>query len=392
MEISGLEILPRGNQVRAQVRLASVGGSETLWYDVDEKYGRFMPGARLDAFVVGALLVAMERGERELVARGPMSERLLHNLQQVIPIWRLATPGRSAVAIRPDAVLPKGEVNEGAVVTGFSGGIDSFSTLADYLDPPNLPGYRLTHLLFCNVGNHGEGEGGRRTFSDRWGIIKDYASSVGLDFVRVDSNLGDLLTRPFTASHVARNTSAVLLLQALFARYLFSSSFSFRDSHFGETEDVSHTDPAAVHLLSTESLECISTGCQRSRVEKTKKAITVPGIRQTLNVCNHPSAGAKNCSKCYKCLRTLASLDLLGVLDEFDTLFDLAAYRRRRFEYLALLPARTDDPFIREIYEFSRTSDARLPVGAQLVHRLWPALSPLAKIARGTTRRLAGSS
>ena len=80
----------------------------------------------------------------------------------------------------------------------------------------------------------------------------------------------------------------------------------------------------------------------------------------------------------------MVTLELLGELEGFDAVFDLDLYRRsrERLEYLLLLPGRTDDPFIREILEFTRTPEARLPRFAARFHTLWPALGFPHRVAR----------
>ena len=387
MDLERLELIERDGVVRAQVRLTSTRAVETLWFDVDARYSGYVTTSRFDGFVVAALLVAMERGETELVVHGTVSERLLHNLQhQLMPLWRLMNPHMHAVTLRAAATESAAGQSSGAVVTGFSGGIDSFCTLADYLAPGPLRSYALTHLIFCNVGNHGRGEGGRRLFADRWNLLRDYGASVGLATIRVDSNLDDFLNTSFARTHVARNTSAALLLQGGVSKFLMSSGCRFEDFHISNSHDLAYADPAAVHLLSTESLECLSVGCEYSRVEKTRRAIAVPGCDRVLNVCNHPAEGGRNCSRCYKCLRTLSTLDLLGALDAFDQIFDLEVYRRRRFNYLMLLPGRTDDKLIREIYEFSRQPEARVPPHVRVFHAAWPAFSLPFRAARTVSR------
>jgi hypothetical protein len=213
-------------------------------------------------------------------------------------------------------------------------------------------------------------------FEDRWNLLKDYGASVGLATVGVDSNLDELLKASFAHTHIPRNTTAVLLLQRLFSKYLVSSGARFDDCRIAPSTDVAYADPVAVHLLSTETLQCISTGCQYSRVEKTRRAITVPGCERMLNVCNHPPPGGSNCSRCYKCLRTLSALDVMGELERFKEAFDLTAYRRRRFDYLMLLRGRAKaDTFIREVYEFSKQPDANVPRYAKLFHAAWPVFS-----------------
>jgi hypothetical protein len=373
--------------VRIEALLKSAAGSEALWYEFDARFADALDTTRLDGFTVAALMIAMERGERELVLEGPMSEKLFHNLtRQLAPILRLVVPELHSVSIRPGA-LDHSAPSANGVITGFSGGIDSFCTIADYANPSTWPGYRLTHLLFCNVGSNGRGAGGRRVFLERWQLIKDFAAEIGLEMIRVDSNLDSLIETRFERTHVLRNASVVLLLQRLVGKYLYSSTYRLQDCYIGAASDMAYADPATVHLLSTESLECISTGCQDSRVEKTRRAISVPQARHLLNVCVTPLDGTgRNCSRCFKCLRTLAALDLLGQLEAFEDVFDLSVYRGHgvRDAYLMMLPARTKDPFIRELLELARRPDIRLPRHVAAFHAAWPLL----KIPYGWARAL----
>lgn len=364
-------------------------GSEVLWFEFDAKYAHGVVTDRLDGFAVAALLIAMERGEGELIIEGALSERLFHGLRhQLIPILRLVVPELHDVTIKPATLDSTREPAPHGVMTGFSGGVDSFSTIADYFSPGTLPSYRLTHLLFCNVGSNGSGQ---RVFQERWKLIKDFGPSVGLDMIRVDSNLDELLEISFERTHLLRNASAGLLLQGIIGKYVYSSGYHFRDCYVDESSDISHADPAAVHLLSTERFECISTGCQYSRVEKTRRVITAPEAKRTLNVCVMPGSGTRrNCSRCYKCLRTLATLDLLGEIDGFDQVFDLELYRRfrHRDQYLMMLPAREDDPLIREILELTRQPGVRLPRHVAAMHTIWPALK-IPYLAARAVKRLA---
>jgi hypothetical protein len=216
-----------------------------------------------------------------------------------------------------------------------------------------------------------------------------------LPIVVVDSNLSELLERPFEATLTARTASAALLLQGLFGKFLHSSSHKYADCHFQQTKYVTHTDPAAVHLLSTESFESVSTGSRHSRVAKTRIALRMPHIRDVLNVCIHPREDGRNCSRCEKCLRTLATLDLLGELEGFDRVFDLDLYRQwtNRLQYLLLLPGRTDNSFMKELFDFARTGDARMPGYIARFHDAWPVLGVpyrTVKAARKQFRRALG--
>lgn len=387
MHVDLPRIYPTGDKTRVDAAMQTARGSISLWYEVDAAYTRHLIATRLDGFAVAALMIAMEKGEPELVLNGPVSERLLHSLQsQIEPLFKVLNPMWHEVTIKARAVEPSPAPERPAVVTGFSGGVDSFFTIAEYLTPERSPSYRLTHLLFCNVGSHGRGDGGRRLFHERWNLINAFGTSIGLPIVRVDSNLDDLLDTRFERTHVARNASAVLALQGLFTKYLYSSTYRYQDCYFAETDDMAHADPATVHTLSTESLDVLSIGCECSRVRKTSLAARMPQTRTMLNVCMNPASGGRNCSRCSKCLRTLATLDLLGIVEEFDAVFDLGVYRGLRTEYLMLLPNRTDDPFIRELYEFSRTPEARVPRSVSKFFAIWPLIKGPARAAKALKR------
>jgi hypothetical protein len=385
MRLHSPVVTVRDGYARLEASLESPRGPRTLWYEVDSSHADALAHDRLDGFAIPALLMAMEVGEGELVLDGRMSERLVYNLEsQVAPMLRGIVSGLRDVSLRAPALDACTARRGTGVVTGFSAGIDSLCAVAEHLDPCDTPGYRLTHLVFCNVGSHGHGDRGRELFRQRWDLIRKFGDAVGLPIVRIDSNVDDLVATSFEQSHALRNASAVLTLQGLFGRYLYSSTYQFRDCHFRSSWDVAHADPALVPLLSTERFESVSTGCQYTRVEKTRIALRLPETRTTLNVCTVPRADGRNCSRCWKCLRTLVTLELLGELDGFGAVFDIERYRksRERIEYLMLLPGRTEDPFIRELYEFAQTPAARVPRFASRFHAWWPAFDVPYRVAR----------
>lgn len=382
MKLSPAECTLSRDSVRLQAEIVSNAGSEFLWFEFDARLAPSLVVDRLDAFAVIALIMAMERGE-DLIVDGAISERLLHNLDhQVRPILRLVIPELHDSRIHAQTVDSRGEPRGRGVATGFSGGIDSFSTIAEYFSPDTAPGYKLTHLLFCDVGSHPSAQ----IRDGRWSLIKEFGQAIGLELVTVRSNLMQRVKTRFERTHMLRNAAAALTLQGLFGKYLYSSGYRFQECHFHEYGDIACADPAMVHQFSTESFEAISTGCQHSRVDKTRLAVSVPHVRRFLNVCNHPDATARNCSKCYKCLRTLVTLELLGQIDGFDQVFDLDVYRHYRTEYLLLMPGRTEDALIGEIFEFSKHAEAHLPWYAAAIHAMWPALKLPYAAARSIKR------
>jgi hypothetical protein len=357
MIVNPLEVVQRDGEVRLECRIEHARGVETLWYAVDEKYAPYLTTDRLDGFLVGVLLLAMKQNE-DIEVRGAISEKLYYHLTSYYTqIVRLVIPSLRPITIRAATLeAATGAATGSGVATGFSAGIDSFACVHDHLvaDPP--AGYRLTHFVFNNVGSHGEWNADRAhtLFRARYDLIRGYPEALGLEFVRIDSNLSDLLKMSFELTHVPRNVSAVLMLQRLFGKYYYSSAFRYEDSYVRPGMGIAYADPFAIHHLSTETFECISTGCQHTRVEKTRRTALVPGAERWLNVCVMPGMEGRNCSKCWKCCRTLLTLELLGSLEKFAGVFDLRAWRKARDWYVAeTILRKRDDALSTEIREYA---------------------------------------
>lgn len=395
MELSQLEIVPAGDQVRIQCHVSWQGGNETLWYAVDRRHRDCLEDQRYDGLLVGALLKAMALGE-DIEVHGALSERLAFNLRH----YYMAIVAGMQPALRPVAIHAErlddgvGRPRPAGVGTGFSAGIDSFAVLHDHYHHEQRPGYRITHLLFNNVGSHGDRhfDAARRLFHQRFGTVRGYPESLGLDFIRVDSNLSDLLQMNFEHTHTPRNFSVVLLLQKLFGRYYYASTFQYRDCFVGPSYDMAFCDPMAVHLLSTETLDCVATGAQHSRVKKTRLVARVPDASRWLNVCTNVAADGRNCSKCPKCCRTLMTLELLGEIGPFAAVFDLDTWERVRNRYVSsqVLARRGQKPLTREIREFAAASGHRFTAWqhAATAFNLLPA--PVMRLGRSIRRRYLG--
>lgn len=358
MRIAKPEVTIKHGRACLSARIEHAEGEMELWYSVHPKYAELLTTETLDAFLLGALLLAMKNGE-DIHLHGPVSEKLYYSVTQYyMSILTSQMPWLSEVGICPDGFGTCPSVESG-VVTGFSGGIDSFCALADhyYADVP--PAHKVTHLIFNNVGSHGKGHEARKLFLDRYERIRRFAEESGLPLIRVDSNLDDLLNMGYQQTNTIRNVSAVLTLQKLFGKYLFASSYCYEDCFVGETYDMSYADPFALHLLSTESTECIATGSQYTRVEKTRRVTGLPPSYRYLDVCISPEGGG-NCSRCRKCAKVLLTLEILGKERLYDQVFDLEGYRQKRVLLIAKLLA-DHRPLSREVVRFAAASGYPLP-------------------------------
>ena len=119
----------------------------TLWFSVDSAQEEYLAPGRADPFVMAALPAAM-RGKHEITCEDPMSERLHHQLVNGL-IPTLAFAGGLYHLIKITAPLTAKQVpNQGAVGTGFSGGVDSLYTVMKHGADSEYP---LTHIaIFCH--------------------------------------------------------------------------------------------------------------------------------------------------------------------------------------------------------------------------------------------------
>jgi hypothetical protein len=360
MRITKPQIGHEGDQAIYKVGVETSHGPNMLWYEVERAHGHLLSDAA-DAAVVGLLLPAMAAGE-DMHIDGVVSARLFQNLPELQRLLKQIIPTLREVQLHAAAVHHGQPHPTAGVATGFSGGVDSFCTMADYFyDHPPGPG-RITHLLFNNVGSHEAG--GESLFRRRYHRLLPVASRMGLPLLVVNSNLDTFYGRrlSFQQTHTLRNASVALLLQRGLSSWLYASSIPDQNAFVGPAPDLAYSDSMTLPLLSTETLHTAVAGGCYSRVEKTQRIADVQDSFDSLDVCVSPfHAGTPtNCSACFKCLRTLATLEIGGFLDRYARVFDLARYRCLRDGYLAGLSTSVD-PYAKEIVRFAAQRRFALP-------------------------------
>lgn len=365
MIISKPELIPQNGDLRFCVRVHFSGESKTLWYRLSEEYTD-MVSDRSDAPLVALLIPAMLRGE-DIHIEGTISEKLFYNISGPYQkVLKLIIPSLHLVNIIPTDVQPAHSIGEG-VAMGFSAGIDSFCVLADhhYADGPK--GFKVTHLLFNNVGSHGSGENGTHLFHKRHNRIRPIASRIGLPFIAIDTNMDSFYQGlDFQLTHTPRNASIALLLQREIKRFYYASSFHYSNAFIGPSYDMAYSDTITLPLLSTETLEMISTGSEYTRVEKTLKVAKIEDSYRALDICvRGDTQNMINCSTCWKCKRTMLTLEIAGELDRYSGVFDLDAYRRIQDLYIGEVLC-SKDPLLREIASFIKNSGFKVPLSSRL--------------------------
>jgi hypothetical protein len=391
MIIGKPEIVPEAGQVVYRVGVESAVGKGSLWYSVPESFRDLVCG-RSDAALAALLIPAMAKGE-DIHVHGPLSERLLHNLSgRYQVLLKHVMPGLHRVGIVAEEVSQDPVAPARGVATGFSGGIDSYCALADHFFSNVSERFKVTHLLYNNVGSHEPG--GEDLFRKRYQRLLPVAERLELPFVMVHSNLNSFYGAMlgFQQTHTPRNASVALLLQGGIGRFLYASTYPYSHAFVGPTYDKAYSDTITLPLLSTETLDAFSVGSEYTRVEKTMIVAELACSYGSLDVCvnENNTTGFTNCASCGKCLRTLATLELGGLLDRYAAAFDLGRYRSRRDDYFADLFG-SRNPFMQEIVAFAKERNYTWPLSYRVMRAL--DLYPLVLLYRrvkNKARRLTG--
>lgn len=347
-----------------------------VWYSVHQEYEDWLNTEVYDSFLIAALYPAMFYKE-DICIEGNVSERLAFNIRNYVQDIVLAfhPEFRKATITVQGYSNPKQEARN--VGTGFSAGVDSFSTIYDHYERETNENYKITSLFFFNVGSHGGGgEIARQRFLNRYNYLKSFPERKGLPYIGVDSNLFDFYLKPweYQAGAFLRAT-AILLFQRKVAKYFASGSNSYWElmyfpfSKRTDFMEVTFYDVYVNTLLSTECTEIIDDGNQYSRTQKTELIADYPPAQKYLNVCvDHADdyLSARNCSTCPKCLRTLITLDSLNKLDAFSDVFDIDKYKKMSYSYKCKcrLSYKTDE-YAKDNVDFAIAHDNRIPSYAE---------------------------
>jgi hypothetical protein len=303
-----------------------------------------------------------------LEVEGAVSDRLVFNMRRLQSVLRLVLPQLKPLEVVFANVSNAESALAPGVATGFSAGVDSYAVLADYHYGTPPARFRLTHLLFNNVGAHWAG--GESLFEKRYQRLRPVAERIGLPFVKVNSNL-DAFYAGFTfeSTHTFRNAAVALLLQRGIGTFLYASGYGYADTFVGEASTSNHSDAVTLPLMSTGAVSALSVGSEYSRVEKTLKLTSIPDTHDSLDVCFFEHAGSRiNCSICEKCLRTMFTLELAGALDKYSKCFDKIAYMQHRENYLADLLG-SASPLACELIHYASQISFEFPNTSLAKHR-----------------------
>ena len=350
------------------------GNTEEAWFSVEPEYARYLTDDRADAFVVGFLTTAMRLGE-DIVCKAPITRRLYYQITTyLIPSMAANMEIYHPISIHApltDVPLPC----EGAVGTGWTGGVDSMYTLMTHLHPEE-PGMKLTHLLVANVGtlesDHNTDLLHYMAQKARNGIARDLELSV----VAVDSNIQLLQKENYLSVAAFRLPAAVLALQKLFGVFLHSGAYEFSRFAFVK-ENSAYYELLPLSCFETDCTVFYSTGSHVSRIQKLRELSSFPPAQNYLHPCIYVKRD--NCGKCGKCVRTMGALYALGTLDDFGQVFDMKDFYQHKDDHLAGILAKKESQHYGEVLAVMKQRGMELSPDVQRKARILRTAAAVAK-------------
>lgn len=195
------------------------------------------------------------------------------------------------------------------VGTGFSGGIDSFSTILNHYQKQINENDGIDVLVSLNVGAHGSlyEEIVNSKFETRYEALSPFAKELKIPFIKVDSNLYQFHPLGHQLTCTLTLVSGILVLQGYLELYYVASlGLTFIDQYkfirFDLNKDIAILDHSILRFFDTESLSFVLDGVYLNRVEKTTELFNYEPIYRYLNVCVSSDLNFKNCSKCQNTL------------------------------------------------------------------------------------------
>jgi hypothetical protein len=387
MIIGAPSITRTGQTVRyaVEVRESRRPMPAELWFEIPAEFADHVTD-KADAAVLGLLIPAMETGE-PLHAEGRVSRRLLTALNDAYqPMLLPVLPHLRLIPVTAAEVTTETYPTAHAVATGYSGGVDSLTTLLR----PRPDGEQPISLLVHNeVGAHGDGAKAAGIFRERLARAHVAAARFGLPLIGIDSNLAAFYpqTIPFIATHSPRNAAALLVLQRGVSVYEYSSGHPRHRQVLRKPGDIARIDEVSLPLLSTESFRLKPTGADYTRLQKLLLVSAEPVTYGLLDVCLKPrrARGRINCSTCVKCLRAQFLLESVGRLQHYHQVFDLRRFARlRTFQITDMLRGQLDQPD--ELLHHALDQGVKVPWLARFY--ALPGIYPVARLFHRLVARL----
>ncbi|MGI8440593.1 MAG: hypothetical protein ACR2NV_10470, partial [Thermoleophilaceae bacterium] len=295
MIVDDLQRAVHDGRCELSARLRGKDGHERrLWFRFPEAYA---PAGEIDAspFLVAALVWCLRRGE-DLEVDGPVSPRLLGEVEGIVNVYRSLRPGEmKPIAVSAPAAPPQAPPAD-MTACFFTRGVDSwFAALTAREDDPQTP--PLTHAIFSrDFMSDYSGERYQREFDS--GATRA-AEAAGLEVIHVETN----------QKREVRGAQLAAMALALGPRRMLIASGAMQ----GEIVPAG-THPVLDHRFTTERTDIVHYG-DASRLAKVRRIARSPMALSTLRVCRVDELESdRNCGRCEKCVRSMLELHVEGAL------------------------------------------------------------------------------
>jgi len=368
IEIADIRVKDISNKSRLCCDLIVDKEKHNIWFEFDSQYKQYICTERIDGILVNILLYCMENGH-DITSNIPVSEKLYYQLINfLIPTIadNIEEYNEIKINVPIDSVPIK---SENAVGTGCSGGVDSFYTILKNVNKPTKS-FNITHLTFFNAGASGNfgGDEARKLFHKRLELMKKTAEELKLPLIAVDTNINEFLHQMHICTHTFRSLAIPLLFQKLFSVYYYSSGYGFNNVHF-DYMSVAGYDLLNCMCLSNENITYYSVGGETDRISKISYISDFEIVKKRLDVCIKEE---DNCGECSKCKRTILALYALNKLNDFEDIFPLEKFRKKKNRWLSeVLDHKKNDIYMQEIYDCLKKNKIKIPLSSRTVFRLY---------------------
>lgn len=352
LEIKCIAITSAGGKSRLSADVVEDGEVHPLWFEVDDKYGKYLCDERSDAFVIGLLHYALRYGH-DIVSDVPMTRRLYEQItDQFLPAFAKANGIRQVMLTVPVAEEIDHPAHEYHAGGGVSCGVDSLHVFAKHKD--------LTHGCIWNMHGVTSTDETPETRALGWQNLKRHAEVftkyVGCGLVVGDTNYdrGCLPKLRFDGSVTFGNLFCVFAMQKFWSRYYIASTYDVDEFNIsaGINADPAHYEFLLLSLVSLRDITFRLDGAACNRCEKVRDLLDYEPSKKFLTVCWKINEHHENCTDhCPKCMRTVLDLAAWNAVDEYKERFDVKSWHEHQEWYIAELyrGLLQGNPFAKEI-------------------------------------------
>ena len=358
IEIKNLTIISNNEKARLSADIVlDEKIVRTLWFEVDDKYAKYLCVERSDAFILGLLHYAM-REEHDIVSYVPMTRRLYEQLtDQFLPAFSKANKIKCIkidVPLAEEVEHPDSEYRAGG---GVSCGVDSLHVFAKHND--------ITHGCIWNMHGVTSVDETPETRAMGWNNLKRQAelftNYVGLNLIVGDTNYdrGCLPGLRFDGSVTFGNLFCVYAMQKFWSRYYIASTYDVVefDIAAGINADPAHYEFLLLSMVSLKEIVFRLDGSACNRCEKVRDLLDYEPSKKFLTVCWSINARHENCTyHCPKCMRTVLDIAAWDAIDQYNERFDMEVWYNHQEWFIAELyrGLLQHDPFAIEIAPYFR--------------------------------------